>query len=447
MTSLYRCKFCGEDPGNFKAYVKHLRESHPDLKKSPAPPWCRYCRQGFASEDDFKKHNAKIHAMVDHIVKSPAKKPESDHHQNPKPLQKEGENPKCDACGMVFKSESNLWRHHSKVHAKNYPFKCVRPKCEYGTDSERRLKNHVAAKHPKECDQCEFTSRDADIMKEHHDAVHLGLKNFLCDKCEFKTGHKKALVRHLKRKHGEIVPLKSPKKKKLKLGEAKKELITEDNIKVEVPQVNQDIEQEEPVMDDESTSNGNEIEVSDICEYQMDKEKYHQRVLCIHESKTDKDPLDSTKWPSVEKAIWNSGVQAAVMGSGHAADFLAYDREVGHGHLGVVSDQGLIWWKEKVNELDDVRAWNQFEEEEGIKMKIKICEQAAKLSPQIIVDVMTAMNSGTGIAGGKCKGKSIIAEETEKYLHVSVDKKFKEILKNNDYKFNFLVGFLNFEEI
>ena len=86
--------------------------------------------------------------------------------------------------------------------------------CDYKTGRERYLKEHIMGKHqndrPFVCTykDCKFASVDGFSLKKHIDAVHLKLRDHLCDQCDFTAFSKNILRLHAASKHGETKPFR-----------------------------------------------------------------------------------------------------------------------------------------------------------------------------------------------------------------------------------------------
>ena len=49
------------------------------------------------------------------------------------------------------------------------------------------------------CDLCGFKAANKGFLRDHINGVHLGVKPYQCDKCEFATAHYSSLAAHKKR--------------------------------------------------------------------------------------------------------------------------------------------------------------------------------------------------------------------------------------------------------
>ena len=295
--SLYKCKLCQLDPGSFKAYVRHLREHHPEIKKQPA---CDVCKLTFADEEGLKTHNNSTHVVA---------------------LNKE-----------IINDEE-----------------------------ERNFDDDFADEEAIDCES--FVAEDY-------------------------------------------------------INEGEQEVKDE-------------------VKDDEDDDG--------LCSYQKaEDKKLHQRVMCIHKSKIERLGFSEAEWRPLEDDLWRTGINSALNGSAHPAEFLCYDGNSSHGHLKVGSDLGLIWWKERVKEAEgDFRAWSLWEEEPGRNMKVALTAQAVNFEAETIIDVLFGLNAC--ISSGKCQSKGIERKtETEATLRVVIDKKFRNALKENDNRLKFVFGSLEF---
>jgi len=86
-------------------------------------------------------------------------------------------------------------------HIKDY--EC--DKCEYKCSSNGNLQKHTKAVHDKikdyECDKCEFKCSTNGVLQKHTKAVHDKIKDYECDQCEFKCSQNDNLQRHINTVH------------------------------------------------------------------------------------------------------------------------------------------------------------------------------------------------------------------------------------------------------
>lgn len=113
----------------------------------------------------------------------------------------------CFECSEKFTNPFNLQR-HVNTHKKLCPFKC--DKCDYATNFDYDLSQHVLAKHS---EQNPFTCIEPDCkgrtfsrsysLKRHIETVHLKKYKFTCSEpdCEHQTADKQTMEDHVNTKH------------------------------------------------------------------------------------------------------------------------------------------------------------------------------------------------------------------------------------------------------
>ena len=78
-------------------------------------------------------------------------------------------------------------------------FNCDR--CQFSTESNVELKNHMEIKHI-ECGKCSFATTVAIDLNTHHQSKHSKKQiQHCCQKCEFSSGTKKSLAKHVENEH------------------------------------------------------------------------------------------------------------------------------------------------------------------------------------------------------------------------------------------------------
>ena len=106
----------------------------------------------------------------------------------------------------------NDGKSEKKPNKKKYERKLLKcEKCPYSTRTSSHMKRHVMALHDNIdpflfCGACEFSTKFKHSLDNHYKAVHLKLKLFGCQLCEYKAVEKCHLRRHAKRRHNTIIP-------------------------------------------------------------------------------------------------------------------------------------------------------------------------------------------------------------------------------------------------
>ncbi|XP_018012259.1 zinc finger protein 62 [Hyalella azteca] len=127
---------------------------------------------------------------------------------------------KCELCNTVFPGNYELKTHKFKEHPEAKPFSCT--ECEHREWARANIIIHCCEKHP-ECDLEDIILRNGHPTKIGpinlpkcdtcskmfpyqsllylHQRTHTGERNYGCDSCDFRTDSKKALTRHILKKH------------------------------------------------------------------------------------------------------------------------------------------------------------------------------------------------------------------------------------------------------
>ena len=102
---------------------------------------------------------------------------------------------------MLFKFQFK--KHIKAVHDKIKDFEC--DKCDFKCSTNGDLKIHIKRVHDIikdiKCDKCEFVCSTNGGLKIHIKSVHDKIKDCKCDKCEFVCSSKSHLKRHIKYIH------------------------------------------------------------------------------------------------------------------------------------------------------------------------------------------------------------------------------------------------------
>ena len=113
---------------------------------------------------------------------------------------------KCDKCAYTSSTHDSLKAHRERVHEKIKKYACKG--CKFAGYQEKELKNHIKYVHAKirdqECKICgeSFTLRG--VLNAHIKTVHANIKEediegkpLVCGKCNFSSGNKIELRRHV----------------------------------------------------------------------------------------------------------------------------------------------------------------------------------------------------------------------------------------------------------
>ena len=96
---------------------------------------------------------------------------------------------------MAYRSNQKfIMNRHKKEYACN--------QCELKFSNQSNLTRHIKSQHEEKvsCDQCEKQFKRKDCLKEHYQAAH-DKKEFVCKICDYATGYRKILKKHMKIRH------------------------------------------------------------------------------------------------------------------------------------------------------------------------------------------------------------------------------------------------------
>jgi hypothetical protein len=112
----------------------------------------------------------------------------------------------CAKCDFKTTYKYGLKKHEKVVHNDYKPHKCTYPSCSFkGTANKANLDIHIRAVHLKikdhVCDICGYATVDKHTLLSHKKGVHDGIKDLICSTCGYVTSYAKALQRHIKVVH------------------------------------------------------------------------------------------------------------------------------------------------------------------------------------------------------------------------------------------------------
>ena len=194
----FECDICGKKFKRRYQLVNHRRR-HSGIKSFP----CSLCKYSAYEENELTLHEARIHGTGKRAAKNKLK---------------------CETCGKVFFSKSQLRNHNNSVHSGKRPFSCSY--CDYKYSHKSRLAIHEAKCHSDEdkrnghdnipdkqafgthkggqfsCYKC-LKPFDNEMDKDLHmiSKVCWTEKQFPCTICDKKYASKYSLNSHIKRSH------------------------------------------------------------------------------------------------------------------------------------------------------------------------------------------------------------------------------------------------------
>jgi len=168
----FKCDQCDKDfsrKGHLNMHIK----SH-----TPCPQKCNQCGKMCKTASNLKHHILDMH--LERRVK-------------------------CDECEKMFSTIRRLNRHKKAVHVLK-SFKC--DQCKYRCKLNSDLRKHIDNVHNDvrdvlyKCDLCDYQGRSSDLRK-HKESIHENKKTWFCKACPFSTYHKQNFLRHMRVHTGE----------------------------------------------------------------------------------------------------------------------------------------------------------------------------------------------------------------------------------------------------
>ena len=134
------------------------------------------------------------------------------------------DNKTCEVCKKEFGNVASLRWHFRTVHKDVPKLKCEYEWRKYETIYPQGLEIHLKSVHVRKkikaprrikafqdeskllnCNQCGFKTMFNHQLKLHIKSVHDKIKDIICKTCQFATTHKCVLVKHMRRKHSQIL--------------------------------------------------------------------------------------------------------------------------------------------------------------------------------------------------------------------------------------------------
>lgn len=165
---IVQCDICNEEIKR-ASLLRHISTKHEKVRHV-----CQHCGQTYSLKENLKTHINKHHLNL--MSTYP-----------------------CKFCGKVFTTWPSRYYHETRVHTKNFKFKCAY--CEkqfiHGADLKDHETIHTGEK-IRQCDECDeqFTTRDK--LKTHKEIYHGKPTPFICEICEKIFTREKNLKKHLK---------------------------------------------------------------------------------------------------------------------------------------------------------------------------------------------------------------------------------------------------------
>ena len=181
----YECDQCNMSFAQKNHLNSHLKEVHQKIKAHK----CQECDKLFSRKSVLAKHVERIHLKI-----QPSKKFI------------------CKECNAPFELKHHLEHHMNKVHLNVKPYECNF--CQKAFFIKAQLNEHVKKcetleKKYYKCKDCHASFDSRKNMIRHRKRIHMNikpLKNFMCNECEAPFEQKQHLEHHMNRIHLNVKP-------------------------------------------------------------------------------------------------------------------------------------------------------------------------------------------------------------------------------------------------
>ncbi|KAH7698541.1 zinc-finger protein 80-like protein, partial [Aphelenchoides avenae] len=195
------CDYAAKLAGTLKKHVEHV---HLGLR----PHKCELCGKAFGTSGHLQRHIEAIHLKLKQFHCKLCEYKASTIHavrQYYGCVHEKQRSYKCEQCDYATVVKKNLLRHVYTIHVRGIPHKCTQ--CDFATAKPFSLKVHVANVHENrklfQCKQCEFSANRPAEMRHHTNNKHAKLRPYKCDQCDYAGAFKHRLVMHKNAVHGE----------------------------------------------------------------------------------------------------------------------------------------------------------------------------------------------------------------------------------------------------
>lgn len=189
---LYSCRYCMQKFSEKSAYRDHVKLSHPKNFQ------CDICSRSYVRRCELKLHEKHHCEERNFICQYCDKSFKRQAHLDCHILSHTGEKKfVCKHCGKSFKAKRTLIGHEMK-HSGNQPFQCK--DCGIKFTLKSSLLKHEAShqtegvRHP--CPKCDKDFSSKVTLAIHDKAVHLKIKQYVCETCGTAFAYQSHLRKH-----------------------------------------------------------------------------------------------------------------------------------------------------------------------------------------------------------------------------------------------------------
>ena len=182
----YDCDKIFRSDSDFKQHVQDCNENglslpdgmkrgrKPKLKEPELDNTCEMCGATYTSQSSLGSHISRVHKDRSITCNDCGKIFQNNHKFGDHRTKVHGEEKPCPECGIVFR-EYALRRHIRRIHT-NKSFHILCPDCGKQLQDKRRLLRHKIEVHlklkPFKCDECEFMCASISNLNLHRKNIH-----------------------------------------------------------------------------------------------------------------------------------------------------------------------------------------------------------------------------------------------------------------------------------
>ena len=192
----HKCQVCSKSFLMMAELERHVEIVHIKSKTYE----CKHCKETFDSSGKYHYHLSTVHSTNSFVCDTCGLSCKTRVILNSHIQMHFERNCICDVCGSGFKTPAKL-EDHKAVHMER-THKCTVPGCDKYFPRDKDMRRHVKKWHFKreknyKCNQCTKEFYQPGQLLQHQRGVHLGLKDFKCDLCDFEAAYHNTLREHI----------------------------------------------------------------------------------------------------------------------------------------------------------------------------------------------------------------------------------------------------------